>query len=251
MNRGIYTIASGGVAAQMRLDTIAQNLSNVGTAGYKAERVAFDVSPLQNFPVPVYDSVLAETQPLVVGADMRRDFTQGSVNTTGNPLDVAITGAGFFAVTTPRGERYTRNGTFTIDKDGFLSTPEGFHVQGEQGAEIRLSTTGGPIEISEDGSIRSDGNTVGRLKLVDFGPQPSLVPEGDSLYAPVPGTGGAPLPPEQVAVQQYAIERANVDVVQGMVALVDVSRTFETYMRAITRLDELQQRSINEVGRTA
>jgi flagellar basal-body rod protein FlgF len=251
MNRGIYTIASGGVAAQMRLDTIAQNLSNVGTAGYKAERVAFDVTPLQNFPVPVFDPVLAETQPLVVGADMRRDFTQGSVTTTGNPLDVAITGAGFFAVTTPRGERYTRQGSFIIDKDGFLSTVEGFHVQGDQGAEIRLGTNGGPIEIGDDGSIRSDGSTSGRLKLVDFGEQPALGPEGDSLYAPVPGTGGTPLPPERVAVQQYAIERANVDVVQGMVALVDVSRTFETYMRAITRLDELQQRSINEVGRTA
>lgn len=248
MNRGIYTIASGGVAAQMRLDTIAQNLSNVGTAGYKAERVAFDVTPLQNFPTPVVDPILAETQPLVVGADMRRDFSQGSVTSTGNPLDVAITGKGFFAVVTPRGERYTRQGSFIVDKEGFLTTPEGFRVQGDQG-DLRLGTEGGPIEIGEDGSIRSDGSIIGQFRLTDFGDQPQLVPEGDSLYLAM--GGGTPMSPDQVQVTQYALERANVDVVQGMVALVDVSRTFETYMRAITRLDELQQRAINEVGRTA
>lgn len=248
MNRGIYTIASGGVAAQMRLDTIAQNLSNVGTAGYKAERVAFDVTPLQNFPVPVIDPVLAETQPLVVGADMRRDFSQGSVTTTGNPLDVAIRGAGFFSVQTSRGERFTRQGSFMVDEEGFLATPEGFRVQGDQG-DLRLGTNGGPLEIGDDGSIRSDGSTIGQLKLTDFGDQPQLVPEGDSLYVAV--GGGTPMTPDRIQVSQYSIERANVDVVQGMVALVDVSRTFETYMRAITRLDELQQRAINEVGRTA
>ncbi len=250
MNRGIYTIASGGVAAQMRLDTVAQNLSNVNTPGYKAERVAFNVMPLQNFPTPVFDPVLAETQPLVVGADMRRDFTQGPVTTTGNPLDVAITGHGFFAVATPRGERYTRQGSFIVDSEGFLATPEGFRVQGDQG-DLRMGQNGGPIEIGDDGSIRVDEVVVGSLRVMDFGEQPQLVPEGDSLYVPVAGSGGTPLTPDRIQLSQYSLERANVDVVQGMVALVDVSRSFETYMRAITRLDELQQRAINEVGRTA
>lgn len=250
MNRGIYTIASGGVAAQMRLDTVAQNLSNVNTPGYKAERVAFNVMPLQNFPTPVFDPVLAETQPLVVSADMRRDFTQGSVTTTGNELDVALTGHGFFAVATPRGERYTRQGSFIVDSEGFLTTPEGFRVQGDQG-DLRMGQNGGPIEIGDDGSIRVDGARIGSLRVMDFGEQPQLVPEGDALYVPVAGSGGTPLTPDRIQLSQYSLERANVDVVQGMVALVDVSRSFETYMRAITRLDELQQRAINEVGRTA
>jgi flagellar basal-body rod protein FlgF len=250
MNRGIYTIASGGVAAQMRLDTVAQNLANVNTAGYKAERVAFAVTPLQNFPVPVFDPVLAETQPLVVQADMRRDFTQGPVTTTGNELDVAITGKGFFAVVTPRGERYTRQGNFIADREGFLATPEGFRVQSDQG-DLSLGQNGGPIEIGDDGSVRANGAVVGQIRVMDFGDQPQLAPEGDALYVPVAGNAGIPLTPDRIQLTQYALERANVDVVQGMVALVDVSRSFETYMRAITRLDELQQRAINEVGRTA
>ncbi len=250
MNRGIYTIASGGVAAQMQLDAVAQNLSNVGTSGYKAERVTFSVTPLQNFPRPILDPVLAETMPLVVGSDMRRDFSQGSISTTGNPLDIAVTGDGWFAVSTPRGERYTRQGTFLVDKEGFLATPEGHRVQGEAG-ELRLGSRGGPIEIGGDGSIKVDGAVVGQLKLLGFGDQPQLVPEGDSLYVPVAGKPGTPIPRERIQVMQGAIERANVDVVQGLVGLVDVSRTFETYMRAITRLDEVQLRSINEVGRTA
>ncbi len=245
MTPGIYTLASGGVAAQARLDAVAQNLANVGTAGYKAERIVFGVEPLLNQPPVALDPIAREVVPLVVGIDQRRDFTQGPIVQTGGPLDVAVTGDGFFAVTTSRGERYTRQGSFALDAEGYLVTLQGDRVQGD-GGDIRLGD--GRIDIADDGSIRLDDAPTGRLRLVSFGPEPRLVPEGGALWK-AEGAAGTTIDAAQVSVQQGALEHANVDAVEGLVELIEVSRGYEAYTRAITRLDEIAQKAINEVGR--
>jgi flagellar basal-body rod protein FlgG len=250
MNRGIYTATSGGIAALARLDAVSQNLANAGTTGYKAERLVFQVRPLQRAPEVMgeigLDPVLNRTAAQVVSVESVRDFSQGPVRQSGNALDVAISGEGFFAVATPRGERYTRQGSFARDRDGYLVTQHGERVQGD-GGDIQLGT--GEVAIAEDGSVNVDRIPTGRLKVVSFGERPRLVPEGATLYAPAPNAAGTPLGSDAVRLQPGAIEASNVDAVTSLIELVDVARGFESYMQAMRRLDEVTQRSINDVGR--
>ena len=249
MNRTIYTVASGGMASLARLEAVSQNLANANTAGYKAGRLVFRVRPLsreEDVSGLSLDPVLGRTAAQVGELESVRNFAQGAVRSSGNPLDVAISGEGFFAVATPRGERYTRQGSFTLDGEGYLVTQHGERVQGD-GGDIRVG--GGDIAIGGDGSITSDGLAVGRIKVVSFGPKPPLVPEGAALFAPIGGATATPVDATAVTLQPGAIEASNVDAVASMVELVEVSRGFESYMRAMQRLDEIVQRSINEVGK--
>jgi len=247
MTRGLYAAASGAVAALERLDSVAQNLANANTAGYKASHPVFrvrgdgDSSPEALAISPARQRGVSQ----VIEASIDRDFSPGTVRQSGNPLDVAIEGPGFFAVSTTRGERYTRQGAFSIDGQGYLVTQHGERVQGEQG-DIRLD---GEPEITADGSVSVDGTAVGKLKLVGFGDRPALVPEGSSLFAAAPGAVAQPPKDGEVRVQQGAIEASNVDAVSSLMELIEVSRGFETYMKTIQRLDEIGQRSINDVGR--
>ena len=248
MNRGVYTLTSGGIAALARLEAVTQNLANVGTAGYKAERLVFQVKPLDRaneIGAPA-TSPLDRTSAQVTQVETVRDFSQGPVHTTGNPLDVAMNGDGFFVVATARGERYTRQGTFTLDPDGYLVTQHGERVQGD-GGDIRVGE--GNIAIGEDGTVTVDGAQTGRLKVVTFGEHPALVPEGAALFAPAARATPTPLDATAVRLQPGALEGANIDAATSMIELIDVSRGFETYMHAMQRLDEVAQRSINEVGK--
>ncbi|MCW5893735.1 MAG: flagellar hook-basal body protein [bacterium] len=250
MNRGLYTLASGGLAMERQLDAVANNVANANTPGYKAERFVFESSPLLNGPLPpVDDPVLLELIPQVVESLQRRDFSPGPITTTGNPLDVAIGNpTAFFAVSTPRGERYTRQGTFALDAEGFLVAGNGQRVQGE-GGDIRIDQREGALDIADDGTLWVDQVRIDRLRLVDFGPSPRLVPEGAETFAPVPGVFGSELQAEAVSLTQGALERSNVDPVKGVTQLVEIARGYESYMRAITRLDEIARRTIDEVGR--
>jgi flagellar basal-body rod protein FlgG len=246
MNRAVYELASGGLAALARLDAVTQNVANVNTAGYKASRPVFRLRGLDVPTDGLVEPPALRVAAQVVTADTVRDFSQGPIRTTGNPLDLAISGQGFFAVGTPRGERYTRQGTFTLDGEGFLVTEHGERVQDDQSRDVRL--TPGDVTVSDDGQIAVDGSPVAKLKLVGFGEHPAVVPEGAALFAPVPGAVPQPVD-ARTRVEQGAIEGANVDAVSGMIELVEVARGFEQYTHAMARIDEVNQRSINDVGR--
>jgi flagellar basal-body rod protein FlgF len=247
MNRGLYTIASGGLAAQARLDAVAQNLANVNTVGYKSQRVAFDVQTVQHY-APVR-SRLSSTHTVahLVGIEQTRDFSPGPMVSSGNPLDVAIAGRGFFVVSTAAGEHYTRQGTFAVDAEGMLVTARGDRVQGD-GGDVNVGREGAVV-IAPDGTVSVEDTPVGRLRLVDFGDAPGLVGAGDALFAAAPGATPTPLEPEAVDVRQGMVEQANVDAVAGLVELIDVARGYEAYMRAIQRLDDIARRTIEDIGR--
>ncbi|MFN8542730.1 MAG: flagellar hook basal-body protein [Candidatus Binatia bacterium] len=245
MNRGLWTIASGGVAALARLDAAAQNLANVNTAGYKAVRPQFQLRPLGGGPGGSTDPVLAATTAQVVQTGTAYDFSPGPVRATGNPLDVALTGDEWFVVNTKSGERYTRQGSFTLDAEGYLVTEHGDRVQGDGGD---LQVGAGEVTISGNGAIQLDGLEKGRLRLVRFGPQPGLVPEGATLFRAAAG-GAQTVEAREVRVVPAALEFANVDAVKGLIELVDVSRGFEAYMNAIRNFDDLTKKSISDVGR--
>lgn len=247
MNRGIFTIASGALAALARLDAVAQNLANVNTAGYKAERPEFRLREFGSDGVhPVADPIVGKAASEVIEVERVRDFSQGPIQQTGNPLDVAITGDGFFVVNTANGERYTRSGNFAVDPEGYLVNPGGQRIQGTGGD---LQVAGNKVVIGADGTVQVDGRQAGTLKLVGFGKTPALLPEGTGLFKAAPLAEQEPIDAANGTLTQGAVEGANIDAISGMVELVDVSRGYEQYMKALERMDQLTQKSINELGR--
>lgn len=240
MDAGIFSAVSGSMAAQTRLDALANNLANASTAGFKAERVlqraerAGEIAPPPTaVPTPV-------TREHVV-----TDFTQGAINQSGNPLDVALAGDGFLVVKTDRGERLTRNGSFTIDSAGYLATGDGSRVQGTSGD---ISISGSPVVIAADGSITVDGQRSGQLRVVTVEDQNALLRESGTRFAPG-AQAPADAPPGSVRIIQGAVEGANLSPVEGLVSLIETVRGFETYMRAAERLDQVTGKAIAEVGR--
>ena len=240
MDAGIFSAVSGSMAAQTRLDALANNLANANTPGFKAERVlqraekAGEIAPPPTaIPTPV-------TREFV-----QTDFTQGPVNQSDNPLDVALAGEGFFVVKTERGERLTRSGNFTIDAEGYLATSDGSRVQGTSGD---ISIPESPVVIASDGTVRAGEQRVGQLRVVTVEKVEALLRENGTRFAP-----GAQVPADapvgSVRIIQGAVEGANLSPVEGLVSLIETVRGFETYMRAAERLDQVTAKAIAEVGR--
>lgn len=242
MNAGIISAVSGSLAAQTRLDALANNLANANTAGFKAERVLQTAERAGSAAQP----------PTAVPTPITRervttDFAQGPISSTGNPLDVALAGDGFFVVATDRGERLTRSGNFQLDAEGYLATGDGARVQGVDG-DIRIPE--GTIAVGADGSVRAGDARVGDLRIVTVADPSALVRESGTRFAPG-GQALAEAAPGSVRVIQGSIEGANLAPVEGLVALIETVRGFETYMRAAERLDQVTARAISDVGRVA
>jgi flagellar basal-body rod protein FlgF len=174
------------------------------------------------------------------------DFTQGGLQRTGNPLDVAINGEGFFSIQTPGGIQYTRQGSFTIDSDGVLITQDGYPVLGEGGS---LTLEEGTIEIDTDGTISVDGDEVGRLQVTDFVDPQVLKKTGISRFVATRENAGG-RQAEDVSLRQGFIESSNVNPVKAMTEMIETSRMFEAYQKVITTADEANAKSIQDVGTT-
>lgn len=246
MIRGIYSAASGMVAEMLRNDTIANNLANANTAGYKK-----DIAISQEFQNVLIQRINDGPQVPTIGSlgrgamvsEIATIHTSGLMRPTGNSLDVAIEGKGYFTVETPNGLRYTRNGTFSRSSQGELVTGEGFRVMGENGP-IRIE--GGTVTIAEDGRVQVDGIDVNRMRLVDFADERRLVKEGSSLL----------IAPNDVAPQaasgllrQGMLEMSNVNVVSEMVNMISGYRAYEVNAKVVQAHDQLLDKAVNDVGR--
>jgi len=238
MLRGLYVAAEGMAARQKAQDAIANNLANLNTTGFKADRPAF---------ATVYERQLyrvqgTRSQPigaLSAGAILRElytDLQQGALITTGNPLDVAIDGAGFFAVQTPQGIRYTRNGAFQLDAGGVLATRTGDPVLGEGNQPIRVPPNA-PVQIGEDGAVLANGARIGRLLIVQG--ELTKAPDGDFV--------GAAQPVANPRVAAGALEASNVNMVREMVTMIELIRAYETHQKIIHAYDSTLERAINEL----
>lgn len=173
------------------------------------------------------------------------DFEQGPLNQSGNPLDVAFQGKGFFTVETPKGERYTRNGEFTLDADGYLTTKEGYKVLGQNGY---IQIKGKNITITEKGQVYSDENEIDTLKTVDFKDYKLLQKQGEGLFT---DAGGDPqnMIAAEGTIQQGFSEGSNVNSVKQMVDMITVLRSYEANQKVIKTHDDMLQKSVNEIGR--
>lgn len=278
MLRGIFTGASGMIAQEHRLEAVSNNLANVDKTAYKKDQTIFKAFPdmlirrINESGVGIVPAGSYDTMPFVgklsTGLEVNEvytQFTQGALTRTENSFDLALEGQGFFTVLTERGERYTRDGSFTINQDGVLMTHNGNPVLGENGI-IRLQTNN--FLINEQGEIvvntqistdpqdmvSMDGNdwegpqVIDRLKLVDFEHRRMIKKEGDSMYRETEYSG-PPLAPSDLKVRQGFLEKSNVNIVREMVDMIEVQRGYEANQKSVTTADQTLGRLINEVGR--
>jgi flagellar basal-body rod protein FlgF len=242
MAGGAYVALSGLRTRVEQLDRIASDIANVNTAGYKGERVTTTKVDRPNFGQALQTAVDVAAAPGLL------DLRNGSFQTTGRELDVALEGRGFFAIDTPAGTRYTRNGEFTRRADGTLTTSDGMAVQGDTGP-IVLASTGGTISVEADGTVRSGDEVAGKLKVVDFDDYTTLTREDSGRLRA--GTGaGVRAASVDTQVRGGTIEQSNVSIVERMAQLTEVSRSFEALQRGVsTLMNDIDGRAITELGR--
>jgi flagellar basal-body rod protein FlgF len=272
--RGLYTSASGALVAESMADNVASNLANVNTGGFKQTLLqiqstpSLDIYRIQTDPGKTINGV-QQGQPVAqeVGLlgtgvqvyDTPTSFEQGALQSTGNPLDVAITGNAnaFFTIATPQGIRYTRDGEFAQDGQGFLRTHDGNFVLNTQGQPIQLPTTGGSITIQSDGTILQNSATasagaqatvIGQLELTQFNSLLNLRPEGTNNYNPSGNAG--PAPATGATLQQGYIEASNSNVVKSMVDLITAERWFDANEKSVKTQDDATNTAIAMVGKT-
>lgn len=236
----LTAIAASGLRSRMEsLDMLANNLANATTGGFKSDREFYS---LYAAPEAAFNDPLA-AMPLV--EKPWTDFSQGTLRMTGNPLDAALSGRGFFAVNGPSGPLYTRNGNFRVAASGALITVEGYPVRSRSGVALNVGT--GSFDIAKDGTVRKEGQVIGQLEIADFTSTAGLVKHGHNYFrsaVPPPGT-----PPPDTAVEQGHLEDSNTGSAEGAVRLIQVMRQFEMLQKAVTLGADMNLRAIQEVAR--
>jgi flagellar basal-body rod protein FlgF len=242
MNTTTVTAASGLRARMQELDMLANNLANTGTGGFKLDREFYTLFSAADNGVEGETS--QTTMPMI--RKQWTDFSQGTLQQTGNPLDLALSGQGFFTVSSPTGPLYTRNGSFKISGDGVLTTIDGHPVTDPDGQPIQIPGQG-PITVASDGSLTQDGQAIGQLNIVDFKDRTTLGKLGNSYF--VSNKDNPPFPTTDATVQQGNVEGSNVAPAESAVRLVGVMRQFEMLQKAISLTTDMDKKSLDEVAR--
>jgi len=228
MNVGLYRSAVAMVTQAQRLESVAANLANLGTVGYKRGSTA-----TQQF-------VIQRGQRSVRGFAVKHqvDFSQGNLTRTGRDLDMGLFGEGFFAVETPRGEEYTRDGSFHVTPAGVLVTEEGFPVAWEK-VSGSIDTTGDPIYVDTEGNVSQSTAQLGRLRIVDFLDKSKLSHSPSGLWqAPAWLAESA----AAARVHQYSLEDSNANGMAEMISMIEVQRAFESTANVVSSIEESYRR---------
>ncbi len=244
MNSGYYAACTGLMARTEALETIANNLANVSTAGFRASHNIFSslLATTGNSPLSVLNQ---DANDYGVLSGTQLDTSQGALVKTGNDLDLAMEGPGYFAVQTAAGPVYTRGGNFRVSPVGQLITAAGDPVMGDNNRPITL--VGAPIAISADGTISTNGAISGRLKLVEFPPAVSVKSAGGAYYKAPAGTA---LPAIKSQVRQGMLESSNVNPITSIVELITAQREVETMRHVLTMINgELDKTAAQELPR--
>jgi len=254
--RALYTAASGMTAQQLNVDNIANNLANANTAGFKMRRAQFEDLIYQNMLQPGTSAGQQTTVPVglqlglgtkAAGNDII--LTQGNLSSTGNPLDLAIQGNGFFQIVLPSGQlAYTRSGAFQMDRNGNMVTADGNLLQ----PQITIPANAQSVTIAQDGTVsytvanQSAAQKAGQIQLANFQNPAGLNSIGSSLFTATDASGdaqiGAPGSSEGLGnVMQGYVEQSNVDVVEEFVNLIQSQRAYEANSRVVKAADEMYQ----------
>ncbi len=260
MQNAMYSALFGALSNEHRMNSIANNLANVNTTGYKRDMLAFQdtmalfahdniMEPVANirdkkfFPEPQH---LSRTRI----ATALTDFQQGGLKVTSAPLDLAISGEGFFKVASPDGEFYTRNGHFTVNQEGTIVTEQGWPVMRE-GGEITIPAGTKNIVIAEDGRVFADQDLAGQVQVVTVDNPANLEKLGANLYKAREGADAAEVEvdPARTWVAQGFLESSNVNAVYEMVNMIETQRQFEAYQKVMQTSDAIDREANTKVGR--
>ncbi|MGA2141282.1 MAG: flagellar basal-body rod protein FlgF [Brevinematales bacterium] len=279
MIRSIFTGASGMMVTMEELNTVANNLANVNTDGYKKETTVTKAFPEMlirrlnddgqvKFPLGSYD-LAPVVGKLGTGVEFNESYTrfeQGSLMETSNDFDMALDGNGFFTVNTEEGERYTRNGNFKIDNEGYLTDMHGNKLMGENGNillernNFQVDKEGNVYEnmdykpgdfVDKTGNEWKNMTKIDRLKIVDFPERRYLQKDGYTLYKESDFSGHAAIIDgnSRPQVHQGFIEKSNVDPVVEMTRMIEINRLYEANQKVIQTADDTLSKAVNQVGR--
>ena len=283
MLKGLYTAYTGMINEQHRMDVMTNNLANATTNGYKKEGAtsqafdnvlaykikdlsepgnlprliskskAVDENELNNEANPDYLEKRVRKVGMNLGVKVGEnyvDFSEGPLKETGNTFDLALTDRGFFAIeyTNKAGEtsvKYTRDGNFAMDQEGYLRTQDGDFVLDNAGRQIRMDTTL-PVSIGRNGNITQDGNVVATIGITDFEDYDYLERFGENLFEPAEG---ATIIESDSEIYSGYLEMANMSVVTEMVNMIAIQRHYESNQKVITTFDETLDIAVNQLGK--
>ena len=253
--RALYAAATGMNAQQTRIDTVANNLANVNTTGYKKSREVFQDLFYQELVGVAQDSENPTSSIGQVGAGVRvanitRDHSAGHVTETGDPHHMAINGTGYFVLETTEGDNlYTRDGSFTLDPDGYMISASGLRVSGD----IQVPTDATSVFIDEDGTGRgtigkdADSTVLGQVELADFANRSGLKALGGNLYQETENSGEPQAMEVGVdsRVAQGYLEASNVEIADELINMILAQRAYEMNSKVIQAADETLQQAAN------
>ena len=229
------------LASSRSMDVIANNLANVSTPAFQREEPTFqeyvvNVQPVEGQSGPQQLSFVQDT-------GLVRDLSEGRMDTTGAPFDLAIHGKGFFVVQTANGERYTRNGHFSLDSSGQIVTSNGDPVQGD-GGPITITPDDGEVHIADDGTVSGKTGQIGRVRVVDFANPRLLSKQGASLYS----TDQSPVTADDFKLQSGMLEASNVQPVIEISHMIEVMRAYQATASLTQTQEDLMREAIDKLG---
>jgi flagellar basal body rod protein FlgG len=238
----LTALAASGLRSRIEsLDLLANNMANASTGGYKADREFYSLyaSP------EAQDSGSSTTMPVIQQPWV--DLSQGALTPTGNPLDVALSGKGFFGVSGPSGTLYTRNGDFHLSANGTLVTADGYPVRSTTGTPLTAQTDL-PIDITSDGTMQQNGQPIGQLDVADFTSTAGLAKQG-SNYFRVLDPRAKPAAPAGTTVEQGKLEASNTGTAESSIRLVGILRQFEMLQKAASIGNDMSKQAIEQVAK--
>jgi flagellar basal-body rod protein FlgF len=239
--------AASGMRARMEsLDMLANNLANASTGGYKSDREFYSlyVSPEAADAGSQGTGPSADPAPVIERHWI--DFAQGTMRNTGNAMDVALEGKGFFAVNGPSGMLFTRNGAFHLSAGGALATQDGYSLRGVDGKALQTQSST-PVDISSDGVVHQDGQTLGQLAVVAFDDTTALNKQGANYFYQADPQAKPVI--STAEVHQGKLEDSNAGPAEAAVRLISVMRQFETMQKAVLLGEEMNRHAIEEVAK--
>ncbi len=243
MDSTLLVSVSQQIAAYASMDTIANNLANISTPGFKRDSTIFEQYVSQ--AKPEEGDVGQQKISFVWNAGTARDLSAGRIEMTNAPYDFAVNGKGYFVVQTANGTRYTRDGHFTLDSTGRLVTEEGDSVQGD-GGDITITPQDGNIYVAKDGTITGQQGQLGKLQLVRFDDETQLMKEGATFYS----TTQSPQPAKSATIRQGAIESSNVEPVVEMSHMIEVMRAYQAMSNILQSHADLKRQAVDKLTTT-
>ena len=249
MTRGLYISGTGMMLQRRQMEITTNNIANADTTGYKKDYLlshSFDsvlVKRINDNTATVSGIRNVGLMHLGTQVDLKHiDFTEGNIEVTLRNTDLALIGDAFFVIETVDGERFTKNGAFYVDNEGYLVDGNKNFLLGQNG---RINVGGTNFTVSEQGVITIDNQVVDTIRVVSFADNQALRKQGSSLFF----TTEAPITPNPFRMLQGSLEASNVDIGREMVNMLTLYRTYETNQRMLTLMDESVGRAVNDIGR--